>query len=530
MSKRSNLVVVCAGDASLHEGYLEPHRNYDLCVVYFGEQENRFRSESEHYLACKGTQTQLLERLFRQMPGLLDEYEQFWLSEDDLETNTTDVNHLFDLFRDSDFYIAQPSLKPDSYSSFSMLTCKGLGSCETNFIEFMCPLFSQKSLKSSVQYLSESLTGWGVDELWSVRAIEQGEKLGIFDQVQIGHYRPVGSSIWYQNLQTDPHQESRQLKLKHGLIDRIPQRFHPSVEAPAPGDSGGLPPTSPYIIGGQSGSCLRAVVEILLLSKRMYMDLDDGSEYPQFLDSKCMRTVHRGTDLVSDPLRDLAPGLADPEWIMQVLKSTNSTDYKFSDLGAILQQELLVRGRHMRQWLEESASDSAGFKRCMNALGGKWHRREQWGWKEPHSMYYLPLWKELFGRFRFIHVVRDPRNIPKSHRQAEPEFYEALFGENSAQGQGGSTADFELCWAKANLGVFQWAKRHMPDDYLLLRAEDLAGQDEKARRETSRLLNFAGLNFADRGKTDAVFRLIKQAQPMPQKGLLAEALSAFAYR
>jgi len=64
----------------------------------------------------------------------------------------------------------------------------------------------------------------------------------------------------------------------------------------------------------------------------------------------------------------------------------------------------------------------------------------------------------------------------------------------------------------------------------LVRAEDLAGQDEKARRETSRLLNFVGLNFVDRRRTDEVVEPISQAQALPSKGPLAEAPATFGYR
>jgi hypothetical protein len=374
------------------------------------------------------------------------------------------------------------------------------------------------------------MTGWGVDELWSVRAIEKGEKLGIFDQVRIGHYRPVKSSSWYGDLEIDPHQESRELKLRHGLVDRIPQRFHPLVEPPAPNNKVGLPPNAPFILGGQSGSCLRAVAEILLHSKRMYLDLDKSSDYPEVLDSKCMRNTSRH--------QGMTPGLAEPELIMRVLECAGSTDYGFSTLPTELQKELLLAGAHMRELLELGAKDPSCFNPSTRAFGGTWQRREQWGWKESRSMYYLPLWKALFGRFRFIHIVRDPRSISDDQMEAAAEFFDAMFAQNSAHLQIHPSADsanrerFELCWAKANLGVYQWASREMPHDYLLLRAEDLAGQDEKAKRETSRLLNFVGLDFVDRSRSDTVFRPIgpvRQVQAEPQQALVAEALRTFNY-
>jgi len=514
MIDRSNLVIVCAGDESLHVRYIGSQRSYDLCVIYFGGQKDRYRDHCEHYLASSGSQTRLLHLLFEQKPELLDRYTQFWLPDDDLETNTEDVNRLFELFGESDFAIAQPSLAPDSDASLSMLTCKGLGSCEINFVEIMCPLFTRQSLKLSIQYLAESVTGWGVDELWSVHALERGEKLGIFDQVQIGHYRPVGSAGWYQTLKIEPRQELKELKQRHGLVDRIKTRLHPLYEATVPAGKDDLPASSPFIIGGCGGSGTPAVAEILLRSNRFYLDVSPDSDDPGSLNSFGMRAAEGRS------------GQIDAALISEILRNRGSADYQWADLPLELQQELLARGRSMQALMRENARDGSAMQDVMTRLGKTRQRRDQWGWKEPLNLYFLPLWKVLYGRFRFIHVVRDPRSISDRHRVAGAQFHEALFGHAPVHERDG----FERCWAKTNLDVFHWASREIaPHNYLLLRAEDLATQDEKARRETSRLLNFVGLDFADRRKTDVVFKPIHCAPPVPREGLVAEALRTFGY-
>ncbi len=47
MARRKNLVIVAAGDASLHEGWLAGagERSWDLIVNYFGEDPQRYRRD-----------------------------------------------------------------------------------------------------------------------------------------------------------------------------------------------------------------------------------------------------------------------------------------------------------------------------------------------------------------------------------------------------------------------------------------------------------------------------------------------------
>jgi hypothetical protein len=64
----------------------------------------------------------------------------------------------------------------------------------------MCPLFTAEALRQMVQYFKESKTGWGLDYLWSKKAIEQNRKLGIFDIVSVEHSRAMGKGDLYANL------------------------------------------------------------------------------------------------------------------------------------------------------------------------------------------------------------------------------------------------------------------------------------------------------------------------------------------
>ena len=176
--------------------------------------------------------------------------------------------------------------------------------------------------------------------------------------------------------------------------------------------------------------------------------------------------------------------------------------------------------------LNENHIKKHNFLRTMRSLGEEYCKPGVWGWKEPRSMYYLPLWQAMFGAFRFIHVVRDVRTIQETHIEGEAGLYEAYFGRQQADPR---TA-FEELWAALNLDVHRWASRHMPENYLLLRVEKLAEQGETAQREINRLINFMGVDFTDKNKLGKVFRPLRKVALAPATGRVAEALQTFGYQ
>jgi hypothetical protein len=222
---------------------------------------------------------------------------------------------------------------------------------------------------------------------------------------------------------------------------------------------------------------------------------------------------------------DRSAGLNAPALIGSLIGSTRSPDYSMNDLPAELRRELLSRSKILDALLKERFVKKRAFTQIMRALGEDYCDIKHWGWKEPRSMYYLPLWQAMYGSFRFIHVVRDVRTIRKKHLEGQAGFYQACFGRHEDNPQ---TA-FEELWAAMNLGVYRWATRNMPRDYFILQVEKLAGQGETAQREINRLVNFLGINFTDKDKLARVFRPLRQVPRTPRTGRVAEALQTFGY-
>jgi len=107
------------------------------------------------------------------------------------------------------------------------------------------------------------------------------------------------------------------------------------------------------------------------------------------------------------------------------------------------------------------------IQHCSTAQGDK----TRWGWKNPRSMLVLPFIHAVLPDMKFLHVVRDGRDMAFSGNQMQiikhgPAFFE--------------TKDLELTpekslifWDKTNMFAAHYAEEHMQDNYLRVRFEDL---------------------------------------------------------
>ena len=113
-----------------------------------------------------------------------------------------------------------------------------------------------------------------------------------------------------------------------------------------------------------------------------------------------------------------------------------------------------------------------------------------WGWKNPRSIYLLPLLDELFDGLRFIHVVRDGVAMAASENQAQlnkhgrcviPERFQGMVqGERAL-----------LLWSIVNNAAADYGKQ-MGSRYILLRYEDIC---EEPANATAALASSLGIAF-----------------------------------
>ncbi|MGQ9368814.1 sulfotransferase [Azospirillum sp. ST 5-10] len=188
----------------------------------------------------------------------------------------------------------------------------------------------------------------------------------------------------------------------------------------------------PVVIGATGGSGTRAVRAVLdragVFMGANVNNVGDAMDYEPLLD----------------------------ELINRILEETHATDYEVGRLSPRLREPAIHRLRtQIRVYLRDRP----------RAAG-------RWGWKNPRSMYILPLIHAVFPEMCFVHVVRDGRDMAVSTNQWQfRKHHDAMFGRAAAEDET-AVASCAL-WGRANLGVAEWGERVMGGRYIRIRLEDL---------------------------------------------------------
>src|SRR5262245_36711314 len=130
------------------------------------------------------------------------------------------------------------------------------------------------------------------------------------------------------------------------------------------------------------------------------------------------------------------------------------------------------------------------------------HRRHPWGFKNPRTMLLLPFLNEMFPGMKFIHVVRDGRDISLGNEfvAANPYVDAYLDAEEMALP---AEEKMILFWGRSNELAAQYASAHMAGCYLRMRWEELCRNPGPM---TGKILEFAGCQPEDASRIAAVVK------------------------
>lgn len=174
---------------------------------------------------------------------------------------------------------------------------------------------------------------------------------------------------------------------------------------PAPASFGKMTDNSVLVVGGTDGSGTRRVVEVLT-----QLGVSMVSEDPETYD------IH--ADIVGG-----WPRIVDP-----VIAETHSLMYDPKSLSEKVRSETSKRVQIV---LEQAERDSKRPESKILAKGGKLAGPEgihatgvSFGIKAPVAMVMLPWWRHMSPNLKFLHVVRDGRDIAFSANQVHPTLSE----------------------------------------------------------------------------------------------------------
>jgi len=214
-----NLVVVMAGDSSLHEQYTSG-RDFELWVCYWGSDPaiaSRYRQTCDRFFELKGQKWALVREVGRiaRREGfpLFSKYGYVFLPDDDIAFpgGASDISAAFDLAKTIGADIFQPAIANENLSAWAPTALVPGSLCRaTNVVEIMMPAYSGEIFESCVLpvlhvhiYIE---VGWGLEPLIARlgEAVRyRPTRTFVLDKTPAIHTRPVGRGTSAHNVGRD---------------------------------------------------------------------------------------------------------------------------------------------------------------------------------------------------------------------------------------------------------------------------------------------------------------------------------------
>jgi hypothetical protein len=233
--KRENLIIICAGDNSLHhelQWYTNNTRTYDLCVIYYGNDpamENRYKTESTYFVQQQGPKWQLIRHALKLPEESLPwrTYEYIWMPDDDLSISVDTLNEFFGIAKTYKLNLCQPSLVDLNVEHKILIQRPGNILRYTNFVEIMAPCLHVNALEHVWKTLDEDRvkSGWSLDVVWP--HLLNYQRVAVIDKTPMMHTRPVTAfnpnGFFYQKYKIDPRNEGHITMQKYGVRSHRPE-------------------------------------------------------------------------------------------------------------------------------------------------------------------------------------------------------------------------------------------------------------------------------------------------------------------
>lgn len=187
-----DLVFSSVGDnTKFYDRWLGSGRKYDIWLVYYGDDEKIYKEYKKRCFMVekhKGSKFQNLFYMYNKYrKRLLEQYERFFILDDDIIINIKQINRMFELSKQFNLKICQPSFD-STFGKVSWMHTKHNPELKlkfTNFIEVNSPLYNKESFVKLMEKYDPKLIGWGVDYLsiW-VNGIDLKKSYAIIHEIK----------------------------------------------------------------------------------------------------------------------------------------------------------------------------------------------------------------------------------------------------------------------------------------------------------------------------------------------------------
>lgn len=216
------LLIVAAGDQSLHPQWDHPDRTFDLCVNYYGNNSDiatTYKAQADYFCRYTGGPWGNFRKLL-EAETFWREYDWVWRIDDDIAISTENVMKAFEICDRFQFSIAQPSLEKDNIAYTHLTHQPGNIFRFVEFVEIQTPIFRKDVLGDLVFPLLTANSdccdsGWGFDVTWS--KLLQYRNLAVIDAVTGQHTKKFGSGALYAAGKPTPDTDLETMLQRYGL-------------------------------------------------------------------------------------------------------------------------------------------------------------------------------------------------------------------------------------------------------------------------------------------------------------------------
>lgn len=223
-----NLVIVRIGNRSLHRSFApagRADRGWDLALSTYEMVDDELIAGGDYVHHAVGGKWSGVFDFFRRHPEALEEYEYFWIPDDDIIADEADVGRFFALVRGHGLELAQPSLSLGCWHYHHItLNNDAFSLRRTNFVELMVPVFHRDLLKRVLPMFEGNWAGLGLDMIWPNFTRAPRRTVGIVDDVVVSHHGELGSFLYgrMRNAGIVPMIEYRSNARRYHIWPRIP--------------------------------------------------------------------------------------------------------------------------------------------------------------------------------------------------------------------------------------------------------------------------------------------------------------------
>lgn len=115
-------------------------------------------------------------------------------------------------------------------------------------------------------------------------------------------------------------------------------------------------------------------------------------------------------------------------------------------------------------------------------------RSKPWGFKNPRSMFLLPMYWELYPNLKFIHVIRDGRDMCFGNPFVDTPTYWSFISEEDARLLSPEERMMKF-WGTSNRRVQDFGNKKLRNRYLPIRFEDICDHPESEIRRIQQFIN-----------------------------------------